>query len=72
MRDGLQNLSPGKLIAIQKWSQPETISHLRGFMGVTNYYSGNVPQYAELADLLTSKLSVNKEDGKRGSSEKVP
>ena len=71
MRDGQRRPSPGKLLAIQKWSPPETISHLRGFMGVTNYYSGYVPHYAELAAPLTSKLSVNREDGKKGSTKRV-
>ncbi len=58
-------------MAIQRWSPPETISHLRGFIGVTNYYSGYVLHYAELAAPLTSKLSVNKEDGKKGSTKRV-
>ncbi len=40
-------------------------------MGVTNYYSRYVPHYAELAAPLTSKLSVNREDGKKGSTKRV-
>ena len=57
--------------AIQQWSPPETISHLLGFMVVTNYYSVYVPHYAELAAPLTSKLSVNRQDGKKGSTKVV-
>ncbi len=53
MRDGQRRPSPGKFMAIQKLSLPETISHLYGFMGFTNYYSRYVPHYAELAALLT-------------------
>jgi hypothetical protein len=33
--------------------------------GVTNYYSGYVPRYAELAQPLSAKLCVNREDRKK-------
>ncbi len=39
--------------------------------GVTNYYSGYVPRYAELAAPLSTKLCVNREDGKKGSRKQV-
>jgi hypothetical protein len=71
MRDGQRRPLPGKIMAIQKWSPPETVSHLPSFMGLTNYYSGYVPHYAELAAPLTSKLSVIREDVKKGSTKKV-
>ncbi len=40
-------------------------------MGVTNYFSGYVPKYAELAAPLSAKLCVNREDGKKGSRKPV-
>jgi hypothetical protein len=40
-------------------------------MGVTNYYSGYCPHYAKLAATLTSKLSVKRVDGKKGSTKRV-
>ncbi len=43
MQDGRRWPSPGKLMAVQKWQLPLTVSQLLGFMGVTNYYSGYVP-----------------------------
>ena len=36
-------------------------------MGLTNYYSSYVENYAKLAALLTAKLRVSKEDGRKGS-----
>ena len=38
-----------------------------GFLGLTNYYSSYVKDYANMAGPLTSKLQVNREDGKKGS-----
>jgi hypothetical protein len=71
MRDGRRWPSPGKLLAVQKWQLPLTVSQLRGFLGVTNYYSGYMPRYAELAAPLSAKLCVNREDGKKGSRKPV-
>ena len=36
LRNGTRQPSPGKLLAIQKWKRPETISALRGFLGCCN------------------------------------
>ena len=46
---------------------PKTVPQLRGFLGLTNYYSSYVPHYAEIAGPLMSKLKLNREDGKKGS-----
>ena len=67
LRDGRRRPSPGKLLSIQKWTCPETVTQLRGFLGLTNYYSSYVPGYAELAAPLTAKLRLNREEGKKGS-----
>ena len=58
MRDDRRLPSPGKLLAVQKWVCPQTVSQLRWFVGVTNYYSGYVPQYEELAASLNLPISV--------------
>ncbi len=42
-----------------------TVSQLRGFMGVTNYYSGCVTRNAELAAPLSAKLFVKRADRKK-------
>src|SRR5512134_3733770 len=59
--------APGKLMALQKWEVPKVVTQLKGFLGLTDYYSGYVKNYAALAAPLTSKLQVNREDGKKGS-----
>ena len=46
LRAGRRSPAPGKLRAIQKWEQPRSITQLRGFLGLTNYYSGYVKGYA--------------------------
>ena len=37
LRNGTRQPSPEKLLAIQKWKRPETISALRGFLGCCNF-----------------------------------
>ena len=54
-------------MAVQKWEIPKTVTQLRGFLGLTNYYSAYVKDYAHMAGPLTSKLQLNREDGKKGS-----
>ena len=36
LENGTRRPSPGKLVAIQKWKRPETITELRGFLGCCN------------------------------------
>ena len=40
---------------------------LRGFLGLTNYFSEYVHHYAEAAAPLMAKLRLNRQDGKKGS-----
>ena len=67
MKEGSRSPAPKKLLSIQKWEIPKTVTALRGFLGLTNYYSSYVPNYADLAAPLTSKLRLNRQDGKKGS-----
>ena len=67
LSEGRRCPAPGKLLAVQKWELPTTVTQLRGFLGLTNYYSGYVKDYAKMAGPLTSKLQLSREDGKRGS-----
>ena len=71
LREGRRSPAPGKLLSIQKWELPRTVTQLRGFLGLTNYYSGYVPHYAELAAPLLAKLQLNRIDGKKGSKKPV-
>jgi len=66
LREEVRMPSPGKLLPLQKWELPQTVTALRSFLGITNYFSEFVPNYAEAATILMSKLQVGREDGKKG------
>ena len=68
---GTRRPEPGKLMAIEKWELPRTISELRAFLGFTNYYSMYVEMYAEVVAILQDKLKVPRELGKKGSRHKL-
>ncbi len=67
LREGRRSPAPGKLLSIQKWELPGTVTALRVFLGLTNYYSCYVPKYAEHASPLMAKLHLSREDGRKGS-----
>ena len=67
LKEGRRLPAPGKLLSIQKWELPKTVTQLRGFLGLANYYSSYVNHYAEFAGPLMSKLQLNRQDGKKGS-----
>jgi hypothetical protein len=71
LREGTRSPAPGKLLSIQKWELPRTITELRGFLGLTNYYSSYVKNYSTLASPLMGKLQVGRIDGKKGSTKPV-
>jgi hypothetical protein len=71
LREGRRGPAPGKLLSIQGWELPKTVTQLRGFLGLTNYYSCYVKNYAEFAAPLMSKLQLNREDGKKGSQKPI-
>ena len=64
---GIRKPAPGKLAAVQLWGPPPTVTALRSFLGVINYYSSYVPRFAELAGPIMEKLKVGKTLGKAGS-----
>ena len=65
--EGKRYPAPDKLVALQKWELPKTVTALRGFMGLANYYSSYVPHFAEMAAPMTSMLQLSRQDGKKGS-----
>ena len=67
LRNGTRQPSPGKLLAIQKWKRPETISALRGFLGCCNFYHTFVKDYPKYAAPLTELLKAGREAGRAGS-----
>jgi hypothetical protein len=65
---GRRRPAPGKLLPIQKWEVPHTVTALRGFLGLTNYFSEYVPGYAAKAGPLMEKLKLPRDIGKKGST----
>ena len=65
LTQGTRSPAPKKLLSIQKWDLPRTVTALRGFLGLTNHYSSYVQNYSGLAAPLTAKLQLSREDGKR-------
>ena len=68
---GTRYPAPGKLLAIEKWEVPTTITALRAFLGFTNYYNSYIHMYAQVAAPLQDKLKVPRDVGKKGSKKKV-
>ena len=71
LRNGTRQPSPGKLLAIQKWKRPETISALREFLRCCNFSHTFVKDYAKYAAPLTELLKVCMEAGRAGSKVRV-
>jgi putative transposase len=63
--------APGKLMAVQKWELPKTITEMRAFLGLTNQYEKYVPNYAQMVACLQDKLKVPRALGKKGSKHKI-
>ena len=40
----------GKMLALERWEKPDNVRELRGFLGLANYYSGYVQNYAFIAN----------------------
>ena len=60
LEGGKRRPQPGKLDAIQRWELPQTLTGLRGFLGVANYYSAYLKGYAQVAGPLMDLLKVPK------------
>ena len=58
-KDGLRPVE-SKIEAIRKFSQPQNMKQLRGFLGMLNFYRKFLPKCAELLKPLTSMLSPKK------------
>ena len=70
MGHGVRQPAPGKLMAIEKWELPPTITALRAFLGFTNHCNTFLPEYADMAALFQEKLKVPRKDGRKGYMKK--
>ena len=48
MGNGERRPAPGKLMAVEKFEPPKTITGLRSFLGLTNYYAEDIQNYSKL------------------------
>jgi hypothetical protein len=68
-------MDPMKVQAIVEWAAPTTVSDLRSFLGLANYYRRFIKDYskvaAPLSDLLKKNWKWNWTDGYRWAFEKL-
>ena len=56
---------PSKIEAVVQIPVPETISHLRSFLGMCNFFRAHIPAYAEISAPLTDLLKGSKHGRQR-------
>jgi len=56
IKKGKVMVDPAKTKAVEEWPQPENVSELRGFLGLSGYYRRFVPNYSGIAKDLTDLL----------------
>jgi hypothetical protein len=71
-RDGIR-ADPAKIAAVQDWPVPQSASHVRSFLGLTNYFRRFIQGYAQLTHPLTDltgkmSLSCGRKNVSRHSS----
>ena len=57
----------GNVAAIEHWEKPKTVSELRPYLGLCNYYSRYIKMYAEYAAPMTAMVKGNREETKKES-----
>ena len=71
MENGTRRPLPGKLLPVEQWPPPKTVTEIRQFLGFANYYSGYIEHFAEMAAPLMDKLKVGRVLGKKASTHPV-
>src|SRR5438132_12750789 len=54
-------IDPRKIEAINKWTPPETVSHVRSFLSLASYYQKFVRNFSAILTLLTDLLHKDSE-----------
>ena len=55
-KDGIET-EKKKVIAIQEWPIPKTVTEVCSFLGFTNYYHKFIPKYAQIAQPINQLVS---------------
>ena len=63
-RDGVRPV-PAKVAAVQAVPAPETVSHLRSFLGMANFFRHHIPSFADIAAPLNGLLKGTKRGSQR-------
>ena len=71
LTDGNREPLQGRILALERWELPKTITSLRGFFGFAKYYSGYIENFAEIVAPMQETLEVDKGQGKKGSTVKI-
>lgn len=66
LENGSRSPAPGRLMAIQKWERPTTVTALRSFLGFTNYYSTYIKAYAETRTSFARQVESHKKRRQKG------
>ena len=56
LKNGTRRPAPGKMLALERWEEPDNVRKLRGFLGLANYFSAYVRNYASIATPLIERL----------------
>ena len=56
LENGTRRPARGKILALERWEKPDTVRELRGFLGLANYSSGYVQNFASIPTPLIRML----------------
>ena len=58
-------MDPKKVSTIHKWPQPQTVTEVHSFLGLTNYYRKFIHRYAQIAKLVNALVSGDNAKSKK-------
>ena len=74
LHEGQRSPAPGKVAAVREWSEDmiRTLKQMKSFLGICNWYSIYIPNYASLAAPLMDSLAGKYKYDPEKHSSKVP